>query len=156
MRHVSRTVLICAVSVLPMSCSEPVEVTLLEELRHANGLVVQRPEGFDVTEKPDGFAFNEAGALRTPRSVRVMKAAKAPSAKSKGRRRLSNGAAADYAVARLNGGSGGNEYAFVAWHAVGETWLVLRARTQSEWSEPNFAVAWAVFGTARVAGPAEQ
>ena len=144
--------LTCAALLLVPSCSEPVAVTLMEEVRHSNGLAVRRPDGFDVTEKADGLALKEHGALRSPRSVRVMLMDEAPATKPRSERRLANGATASYAVERHSGGSGGNEYELTAWQPANGRWVVLKGWVQTEWGEPGFAVAWAVFDTARVSG----
>ena len=152
MQHVIRIFLTCAAFLLVPSCSEPVAVTLMEEVQHSNGLAVQRPDGFDVTEKAGGLALKEQGALRSPRSVLIMLMDKAPATKPRSQRRLANGATASYAVERHSGGSGGDEYELTAWRPANGRWIVLKGWVQTEGGEPGFAVAWAVFDTAQVSG----
>jgi len=87
--------------------------------------------------------------------MRIMLIDKAPSTKPKSVRRLATGATASYTVERHSGGSGGDEYELIAWRPVNGRWIVLKGLVQTEWGEPGFAVAWAVFDTARIAGSEE-
>ena len=58
-------------------------------------------------------------------------------------------------IDRLSGGSGGDEYELTAWRPANGRWIVVKGRVQTEWGEPGFTVAWAVFGSARIAGSKE-
>ena len=121
----------------------------MEEVRHSNGLAIQRPDGFDVTETADGLDLKEQGALRSPRSVRIMLTAQAPAVKPRAETRTGSGTTAFYAVDRRSGGSGGDEYEITAWQPANGRWIVLTGQVQTEGGEPGFAVAWAVFDSAR-------
>ncbi len=157
MRVWLRLLLVCAVLPLALSCKEQgdVEVTLREELRHANGLAVRRPDGFRAVEEAGGFAFEEDGMIRSPRYLRVLRLEQAPSQAPKGSRELEGGARASYAVERRSGGSAGDEYELTAWRAAGGLWIVVSETAQSEAGEPDFPAAWALIADARIDPPKE-
>jgi len=157
MRHCLRILLVCAVLLPALSCKEQgeAEVTLQEELRHANGLTVRRPDGFRTIEEACGFAFEEEGMIRSPRVLRVLRLEQAPSHASPGSRKLESGTTASYAIERRSGGSGGDEYEFTVWRATDGLWIVVSEAAQSEAGEPNFATAWALIDHARIAAPKE-
>ena len=96
MRGWLRILLIYALLPLALSCEEhgDVEVTLREELRHANGLAVRRPDGFLAIEEAAGFAFEEEGMIRAPRYLCVLRLEQAPSQAPNGSRKLESGASA--------------------------------------------------------------
>jgi hypothetical protein len=157
MRVWLRILLICAVLPLALSCEEQgdVEVTLQEELRHANGLAVRRPDGFRAIEEAAGFAFEEEGMIRSPRFLRVLRLEQAPSQEPTGSRKLESGVSASYAVEKRSGGSAGDEYELTAWRAAGDSWIAVSETAQSELGEPDFAVAWVLVDQARIAAPTE-
>ena len=157
MRRRLRILLICAALPLALSCEEQadVEVTLREELRHANGLAVLRPDGFRAIEEAAGFAFVEEGMIRAPHYLRILRLEQAPPQAPQGSRKLESGASASCAVARRSGGSAGNEYELTAWRAAGDSWILVSEIAQSEMGEPNFATAWALIDQARIAGSSE-
>ncbi len=143
MRHIAGWILVCAVL---LGCDEapPDPLLLPEMLRHANGLTVPRPDGYEVFEQADGFLFREAGDIRSPRSLEVVIGRTLPDLAIDGHRQLPGGGTAAYAARTLNGGSGGTEYALVAWRRVDGRLIVFREQAQSEWGEPGFALIWAV------------
>ncbi len=155
MRIWLRNLLICALVPLALSCEEEgnVKLTLQEEVRHANGLAVRRPDGFRTIEEAGGFAFEEEGMMRSPRFLRVSRVEQAPSQTPQDSRELEGGASASYTVERRSGGSGGDEFALTAWRSTDGGWIVVSEVAQSERGEPDFAAAWALIGSARVAAP---
>lgn len=157
MRSWLRILLISAVLPLVLSCEEQgdVEVTLREELRHANGLTVRRPDGFRAMEEAAGFAFEEEGMIRAPRYLRVLRLEQAPSQAPQGTRKLKSGASASYALESRSGGSGGDEYELTTWRAAEGGWIAVSETAQSETGEPDFAAAWILIDRARIAGSSE-
>lgn len=155
MRYCVRALAICAVLLLTPSCKEQADadVTLRQELRHANGLTVRRPDGFSVTEETDGFAFKEDGMIRYPRVLRVLRLEKAPSHTPTGSRKLRSGATASYRTGRRGGGMGGDDHTLIAWRAVDGAWIMVSASVQAEFGVPGFPVAWVLIDQARIAGP---
>ncbi len=157
MRTWLKVLLICALVPLALSCDEQGElkVTLQEEVRHANGLAVRRPDGFRTIEEGGGFAFEEEGMVRSPRFLRVRRVEQAPSQTSQDSRELEGGASANYTVERRSGGSGGDEYELTVWRAAEGSWIVVSETAQSELGEPDFALAWALIDQARIAAASE-
>lgn len=149
----ARALLAGAVVLLAAACDgqDADDLLLPEEHRHANGLAVRPPVGFDMREAPDGFRFREAAMIRSPRLVHVTLIEAPPDLTADGRRQLPGGAMASHATIRLNGGSGGAEYQLILWRPLDDRWLVVEERAQSEWGEPGFAVAWALIDLARAA-----
>jgi len=152
-----RILLICAVLPLALSCEEQGDsgVTLKEEVRHASGLAVRRPDGFRPIEEAGGFAFEEEAMVRSPRFLRVLLQEQAPSQEPSGSRKLESGASASYVLERRSGGSGGDEYELTVWRAADGSWIVVSETAQSELGEPDFALAWALIDEARIAAMGE-
>ena len=157
MRIWLRVLLICAALPLALSCEEQgdAEVTLQEEMRHANGLTVRRPDGFRAIEEAGGFAFEEEAMIRSPRFLRVLHQEQAPSQAPDDSRKLESGESASYALERRSGGSGGDEYKLTVWRAAEGGWIVVSETAQSERGEPDFALAWVLIDQARVAASGE-
>lgn len=157
MRDGTRMLLAWAVLLLAVSCEEPAEfdVTLHEELRHADGLVVRRPDRYHVIESVEGIAFQEDGNIRSARHVRVTRRTRAPSIAPEGSRDLPGGATARYAMETGEGGSGGTEYKLTVWRPAGDAWIVVSETAQAELGEPGFFVAWALIDQARIEGADE-
>jgi hypothetical protein len=119
-------------------------------LAHPNGLELSRPAGFEATQTADGFVLEEGGQLRSPRRVEV-RLVRTPLAipEPDRRRLLARGAIARYSIREMEGGSGGAEYELRALEAIGDGWIVLVAREQSELGEPDFGEAWRLLESAR-------
>ena len=157
MRTWLRNLLICALVPVVLSCEEQGDVTvaLQEEVRHANGLTVRRPEGFRTIEEAGGFAFEEEGMVRSPRFLRVRRSEQAPDKAPQGSRTLASGADASYAVEQRSGGSGGDEYELIVWRPAEGGWIVVSETAQSELGEPDFVAAWALIDDAGIAAAGE-
>ena len=151
LRYRAAGVLVGAALLAGAGCDEtpPDELLLARVVQHANGLVVPPPAGFEVVVQSDGFQFRERGDIRAPRLVEAALGDSPPAIAADGHRRLPGGGRAAYASRTLNGGSGGTEYALIAWRAADDRWIVVRGQAQSEWGEPGFPVVWAMIDRAR-------
>lgn len=150
-------VVACMLLFAASACDEemPDDLLLPQALGHDNGLLAFPPRGFDVSEHPGGFRFQESGMIRAPRVLEIRVSDRPPDVGSDGRRRLPGGATVPYALIRRDGGMGGPEYELIAWRSDGPRWIVVRERVQSEWGEPDFILAWAVIARARIETPGE-
>ncbi|HBP5360995.1 TPA: hypothetical protein L6B08_05030 [Pseudomonas aeruginosa] len=139
--------LLIASLVLP-ACTVESGIEFDKPLVHPNGLVVERPVGFDARRTTDGFRFDEGGDLRNPRRLELGREDTAPRA-GLASRRLDSGEAR-YAIEEDAGGSAGSEYHLWAAKPAGGQWIVVSASEQSEDGEPAFALAWALLERARL------
>ena len=130
------------------ACRPDAEVPLGDDIVHPNGLLAAPPAGFEASLTPTGFAFVEAGALRSPLRIGIDLAA-APPALAGDRGRTLGGERVGYVVSETGGGSGGAEHALTAVRIVDGRAVVLTAHDQSE-GAPDFAAAWAVLGHAAI------
>lgn len=139
------------------ACDEdiPDDLLLPQALEHDNGLLAFPPKGFDVSEFPGGFRFQQSGMIRTPRVLEVWVGDAAPGVGADGRRRLSGGESVPYSIIRREGGMSGPEFELIAWRSHGSRWIVVSERVQSEWGEPDFVLAWALIARARIDIPVE-
>lgn len=156
LRSIAAWVFVGAALLAGAGCDESPtdELLLARVVKHANGLVIPPPTGFEVAVQSDGFQFRERGDIRSPRLVEVTLDESSPAIAADGHRRLPGGVRAAYAKQALNGGSGGTAYALIAWRAIDDRWIVVRGQAQSEWGEPGFPVVWALLERARIQ-PAE-
>jgi hypothetical protein len=118
-------------------------------LRHPNGLVALRPDGFRHEATAPGFAFSEAGVLRAPRTLTVALMETDPLDGS-GRDETAGGAPVRVRITEQGGGSGGVEYQFLGVKPVSDGFIVVTAREQTETADPSFRMARAVLGSAHV------
>jgi hypothetical protein len=123
-------------------------VKMAEVLRHENGLIVNRPEGYIAEKTETGFAMAQSEELRSPLTLHidVFPNGKRPNVAPSwfglfGFR---------YRVDKSEGGSGGAFYQLTAVHPLQQCWLVLSAQQQSENEPPSFLEAWAVLDNASV------
>lgn len=153
----ARMALACTLLLAATACDDdiPDDLLLPEARRHDTGLVAYQPVGFDLSVRPDGFAFQEEGMIRAPRFLEVRFSEAPPAIDADGRRRLPGGGTASYAIIRHEGGMGGPEYELIAWRSAGDRWIVASERAQSEWGEPDYVIVWAVIDRARIDTPAE-
>ncbi len=140
-----------ALLVVPAACDgdDPQDLLLQQVHRHANGLIVPQPDGFEVIENPDGFLFREEGMIRAPRLLQVSLSPVPPHFDADGRRPLPDGETASHATIRREGGSGGRLYELIVWRPVDGGWIVISELAQSEWGTPRFSVAWALIERTR-------
>jgi hypothetical protein len=128
---------------LPGCMPETSKVRFSETMSHENGLITQRPEGFEAVSQPAGYDLTESGALRNPMQITLSL--------------LSPGAAAHdiprawfgvfglhYRITIAEGGSGGSLYNLEASKAFGICRILLQATQQSKDGTPDFLVAWAL------------
>lgn len=143
-----KTVALILASLALLACTAESGVDFDKTLTHPNGLVVERPVGFDARRSAEGFRFDEGGKLRNPRQLEVQRQ-DAPPPPDLASRRLGDGEAR-YKVEEDDGGSAGSEYRLWAAKPAGARWIVVSASEQSEDGEPTFALAWALLERARL------
>ena len=143
-----KTVALILASLALLACTAESGVDFDKTLTHPNGLVVERPVGFDARRSAEGFRFDEGGKLRNPRQLEVQRR-DAPPPPDLASRRLGDGEAR-YKVEEDDGGSAGSEYRLWAAKPAGARWIVVSASEQSEDGEPTFALAWALLERARL------
>ncbi|MEF2223672.1 T6SS effector muramidase immunity protein Tsi3 [Pseudomonas aeruginosa] len=143
-----KTVALILASLALLACTAESGVDFDKILTHPNGLVVERPVGFDARRSAEGFRFDEGGKLRNPRQLEVQRQ-DAPPPPDLASRRLGDGEAR-YKVEEDDGGSAGSEYRLWAAKPAGARWIVVSASEQSEDGEPTFALAWALLERARL------
>lgn len=132
-----KTVALILASLALLACTAESGVDFDKTLTHPNGLVVERPVGFDARRSAEGFRFDEGGKLRNPRQLEVQRQ-DAPPSPDLASRRLGDGEAR-YKVEEDDGGSAGSEYRLWAAKPAGARWIVISASEQSEDGEPTFA-----------------
>ena len=110
-----KTVALILASLALLACTAESGVDFDKTLTHPNGLVVERPVGFDARRSAEGFRFDEGGKLRNPRQLEVQRR-DAPPPTDLASRRLGDGEAR-YKVEEDDGGSAGSEYRL--WAAAG-------------------------------------
>ena len=103
-----KTVALILASLALLACTAESGVDFDKTLTHPNGLVVERPVGFDARRSAEGFRFDEGGKLRNPRQLEVQRR-DAPPPPDLASRRLGDGEAR-YKVEEDDGGSAGSEY----------------------------------------------
>ncbi|HDP4847304.1 TPA: hypothetical protein P6R15_004468 [Pseudomonas aeruginosa] len=143
-----KTVALILASLALLACTAESGVDFDKTLTHPNGLVVERPVGFDARRSAEGFRFDEGGKLRNPRQLEVQRR-DAPPPPDLASRRLGDGEAR-YKVEEDDGGSAGSEYRLWTAKPAGARWIVVSASEQSEDGEPTFALAWALLERARL------
>lgn len=68
-----KTVALILASLALLACTAESGVDFDKTLTHPNGLVVERPVGFDARRSAEGFRFDEGGKLRNPRQLEVQR-----------------------------------------------------------------------------------
>lgn len=89
------------------ACDEDAHMCFDKELKHATGLLVMRPAGFQEDSTPTGFTLTEAGDLRFPRRIELSFEQAAPLGSEAWR-------AVRFQIEPRGEGSGGSEYQLVA------------------------------------------
>ncbi len=133
-----------ALMILGLTACKEEDVVLGDRVIHENGLSVNVPLGFEMTEAQDGFVFRQAGQLRTAMVVTLRKLEHEPTSTGAASREL-GGADVKFEILDHGSYSGGTEHELVAWKATPPVWIKLNATQQIEGSAPNFALAWSVF-----------
>jgi hypothetical protein len=125
---------------------ETSKVEMGEVLRHQNGLIVNRPKGFDVQETATGFAMTQSGTLRNPLTLQIGAVAEGqqPSVAPSWFGLLGF----RYRIDKSEGGSGGETFTLTAMYPLRHCWLLLSASQQAEVVQPTFLEAWAVLDNA--------
>jgi len=120
-------------------------------LNHPNGLIVNRPTGFEESSTSDGFRFAVSGAsrMRNPPSISVKRQDTAPDVQRLTSKRL-GGDRAFYRISISAAGSGGTEYDFWAIKPSGNHWIVVQAWEQHELVSPSFRLAWMLLEQAQL------
>lgn len=117
--------------------------------RHPTGFSVAVPEGFEVMRSDLGLELVEAGAIRSPRRIRIT----AGPARDDGivpddwpdGTRLTRFGEALFKRGQRPGGSGGDVWWFMIHATAGYLDLLLQAEQQSELGRPDFEYLWDVF-----------
>ncbi len=68
-----KTVALILASLALLACTAESGEDFDKTLTHPNGLVVERPVGFDARRSAEGFRFDEGGKLRNPRQLEVQR-----------------------------------------------------------------------------------
>lgn len=130
---------------------------IVREVRHTNGLVLGVPEGFEAKTTDGGFVVEPSGdanrEVRRPLTARVsLVAGDAPDIASS-KTKTVGGREFRYAVAKSEGGSGGEVYTLDVYERVQGGHLRCTQAAQSEAGEPDFALCWTLANSAKFQQP---
>lgn len=128
------------------ACAENDVVTCAQNLTHSEGFTACVPEGFESTMGPTGFEFVETGNLRTPKIIKleILPGGSESYRLDQSRALDGIGQTVRYGVRELGSGSAGTEYQLLAYLDFNGRGLLVTAREQTEFGQPDFATAWAV------------
>lgn len=128
------------------ACAEDDAVACAENLTHSTGFSACLPEGFESTMGPTGFEFVEVGNLRTPKIIKLETLSGGARSYRLDQSRTVDGIGQTvrYGVSELGSGSAGTEYQLMAYLEFNGRGLLVTARAQTEFGQPDFATAWAV------------
>lgn len=134
---------------LLQACGQDVDsVRMVGIAKHANGLIMPVPEGFEVHEQDFGFAAAQQGMLRSPLTFTLWlqrDGSRAPPPKYLGL------FGPQEKISTLEGeGSSGAVHTLEAWRVLGACWLSLEAVVQAEDGMPSFLAARAALAKASV------
>lgn len=135
----------------------PELLRIMKETRHANGLVVGVPEGFEARQTEDGFVVEPSGGknfnVRYPVIGYVSLGGGAPE-ESDLKTKSVGGREVRYGVAKSEGGSGGPAYTLSVYErAPGGRLIRYVQAMQSEAGEPDFQLCWTLVNSTRYVEP---
>lgn len=147
------SVVICLI--LSVSCSSETTKYVfsgdLREFAHPNGLTVKLPKTLAAQRRENGFLIEPADAsnedVRKPLMIWINKredAGEELSALTNVRQKIIRNRTVYFQIERTEGGSGGEQYYFMAWEKVNRSFVVYKEIEQSEDGEPEFANCWRV------------
>jgi hypothetical protein len=127
---------------------------VVKESRHANGLAVGVPEGFEARQTEDGFVVEPSGErnrhLRDPIMVYISLVKDIPQDDYGLRSKSVGGKEVRYRVTKEeNPGSGGDTYGLGVFERVPGGHIKYSQGIQSEDGEPDFALLWALVGSTK-------
>lgn len=144
---------VCAISAACDSAKKKDDFVMrnAKQARHPNGLTVKMPEGYIAKQTDDGFVVEpENNNLRVPIDiyVSIIRGEKEAEQNSNFRTTHLAGKTIRYSIEKGEGGSGGESYSLTAYETVAGGFIKYSQSTQSEFSEPDFALAWQIIENA--------
>ena len=124
------------------SCAEPSEKVTEMTIEVENGLSFGVPDGYVFEASENAILIKPEKLLRTPDRVMIITGPPEPLPDGE----VSSGQdPAPYTLVKREGGMGGPEYTLSIPKRVGDREVTVRAYFQSEYDQPVFPEAWAVW-----------
>lgn len=145
--------LACALLAGCAASRSPQLLPIMKETRHANGLVVGVPEGYDAKQTADGFVVEPSGNknfnVRYPVIGYVSLGGGSPE-ESDLKTKSVGGKEVLYNVTKTGGGSGGPAYTLSVYErAPGGRLIRYVQAMQSEMGEPDFQLCWTLVSSTK-------